>query len=83
MKITKAGRWVLLGFNLVLATAILAQPGQAASVRGGDCWEGCMRSWAQCVIDGGWDCNYKVDRCLQTCIFTIWGLDVDPDCFPT
>ena len=49
MKTTKAGRWVLLGFNLVLATAILAQPGQAASARGGDCVSDCGLAWSDCV----------------------------------
>ena len=63
MKMTKAGRWVLLGFNLVLATAILAQPGQAESARGGnDCFAECFRGWAGCVLDGGLGLQLRTQR---------------------
>ncbi|MDE2943814.1 MAG: hypothetical protein OXT63_06360 [Gemmatimonadota bacterium] len=82
MKTTKAGRWVLLGFNLVLATAILAQPGRAASARGGDdCVTGCLRGWSECVLDGEWGCNYEVNECVRECYFPTWGPSSDPYLF--
>ncbi|MCZ0936423.1 MAG: hypothetical protein OXJ54_14715 [Gemmatimonadetes bacterium] len=80
MKTTKAGRWVLLGFNLVLATAILAQPGQAASARGGDCVSECVLAWSDCVLDGGWGCSYEVGACVEECALSMWGPS-DPDPF--
>lgn len=79
MKTTKAGRWVLLGFNVVLATAILAQPGRAASARGGDdCMTECFRGWAGCVLDGEWDCNHELSECSYGCLFDTWGPPSDP-----
>ncbi len=79
MKTTKAGRWVLLGFNLVLATAILAQPGRAASARGGDdCVNECLRGWSACVLDGEWDCNQEISECVWGCTFPTWGPSSDP-----
>lgn len=68
MKTMKRGRWVLLGLNLVLATAILAQPGQAASARGGDCVGECVLGWWECVRDGEWGCYYELNRCLEDCL---------------
>lgn len=82
MKTTKAVRWVLLGFNLVLSTAILAQPGRAASARGGDdCVNECLGGWAECVLDGEWGCNYEVNECLRGCYFPTWGSPSDPNLF--
>lgn len=79
MKTTKAGRWALLCFNLVLATAILAQPGQAASARGGgDCTAECIRGWAGCVLDGDWGCHYELNECMLGCILPTWGPSSDP-----
>jgi len=79
MKTMKAGRWVLLGFNLVLATAILAQPGQAASGRGGDdCMTECFQGWTECVLDHIWGCNYELNQCMQGCLFPVWGPPTDP-----
>ena len=78
MKTTKAGRWVLLGFNLVLATAILAQPGRAASARADDCQTDCIRDWSDCVLDGEWGCSYEVNECLRGCFFPTWGPPSDP-----
>ena len=65
-------RWVLLGANLLLATAILAQPGQAAQ----DCyWGGCLceciNEWSECILDGYGngdgigDCYNQLNLCLQ------------------
>ena len=74
MKTTKAGRWVLLGFNLVLATAILAQPGRAASTGGGnDCFMQCFRGWAGCVLEGASDCSYELSECWDGCMSDIWS----------
>ena len=63
-------RWVLLGVNLLLGTAILAQPGQAASAsasacHSGDCLCECVQEWGECVVNGGWDCNIRFSRCIN------------------
>ena len=66
------GRWILLGFNLVLATAILAQPGQAASAHNGDCVSDCVLEWTECVLDGGWDCYWRINECLLEKCVPVW-----------
>ena len=71
-------RWALLGANLLLATAILAKPGQAASAcYWGDCLCECLNAWSECVMgghgkgDGIWDCGSELNYCLQdTCVPT-------------
>ncbi len=59
-------RWVLLSLNLLLATAVLAQPGQAASAcQFGDCLCECAQEWGECVVNGDWDCNIQFSRCIN------------------
>lgn len=61
-------RWALLGLNLVLATAILVQPGRAASTCDyNECtcaclevWDGCFTTW-----DEAWKCDRKYNRCMK------------------
>ena len=65
------GRWILLGFNLVLATTLLVQPG-AASTRSDDCVSECVREWAECVQDGGWDCYRRINECLTEKCIPVW-----------
>ena len=61
-------RWTLLGFNLLLAGAILAEPGRASPVRDGNpCVSVCVREWAQCAMDGDWDCNIVFNECFKGC----------------
>ncbi|WP_420634157.1 hypothetical protein [Candidatus Palauibacter sp.] len=62
-------RWILLGLNLLLATAILAQPRKAASARNSeDCLDICGAEWSACVENEGWDCHFRFSRCLEeTC----------------
>lgn len=61
-------RWALLGFNLVLAMAILAQPGQAASECDFKaCTCACLEVWDEC-FEGGEKigrCDKKYDRCMK------------------
>lgn len=64
----KKRRWMLLGFNLVLATAILVQPGAAA--RGceetpRECVCACLAEWDECDENGGKNCDDVFDRCLE------------------
>lgn len=67
------GRWILLGFNLVLATTILVQPGQAAPAQSGDCVRECMLEWTECIQAGDWDCYWRISECLFEKCFPIWG----------
>lgn len=61
----KKRRWVLLGLNLLLAGAILAEPGHAAAVpAAGDCLTECANEWAHCVLNGSWDCYYQLSTCI-------------------
>ncbi|WP_419167063.1 hypothetical protein [Candidatus Palauibacter sp.] len=60
----------MLGVNLLLGTAILAQPGQAASASAAACQQGdclceCAQEWGECVVNGGWDCNIRFSRCIN------------------
>lgn len=61
----KKRRWVLLGLNLLLAGAILAEPGHAAAApAAGDCWAECVNEWARCTLDGQPDCYFRLGTCF-------------------
>lgn len=64
-------RRILLGFNIVLAATILAQPGVASTRSSDDCTAACVREWSECVLDGDWDCYWRINECfVQKCL---WG----------
>lgn len=65
-------RWILLGFNLVLATTILAQPGAAATPGADPCFFECLTKWWECAVSGGWDCYWRLDECVKVRCPTIW-----------
>lgn len=69
-------RWALLAFNLVLATAILVQPGRAASTCDfNDCTCACLGVWDNCFTD--WD---EVRKCDWLYGFCMWwtGCKAEP-----
>ena len=61
-------RWVLLGFNLLLATAILAQPGEAASACDfNQCTCDCLEVWDECYVpnEDVSPCDRKYNKCMK------------------
>ncbi|WP_419161119.1 hypothetical protein [Candidatus Palauibacter sp.] len=62
-------RWALLGFNLLLATAILVQPGAAASWACDFevCICACLADWDDCDEGGGETCEADYAECEKGC----------------
>lgn len=61
-------RWTLLGFNLLLATAILVQPSWAASACDFDpCTCACLAKWDECDDAGGENCDEEYNKCSEKC----------------
>lgn len=61
-------RWVLLGFNLLLATAILVQPGEAASACDfNQCTCDCLEVWDECYdsTHEARKCDRKYGKCMR------------------
>ena len=59
-------RWALLGFNLLLATVILVQPGQAASTCDYNaCTCACLEVWDECFDSRGENCHRKYNKCMK------------------
>ena len=57
-------RWALLGFNLLLATVILVQPGQAASTCDYNaCTCACLEVWDAC--GSGETCDRRYNKCMK------------------
>ena len=68
-------RWALLGFNLMLATAILVQPGKAASTCDYNaCTCACLEVWDGCFTT--WDEAWKCDLQYRVCM---WWTGCKPD----
>ena len=61
-------RWTLLGFNLLLAAAIVAQPAWARSACDFDvCTCACLVDWDACEEAGGESCDAKFNKCYDKC----------------
>ena len=60
-------RWALLGFNLMLATAILVQPGGAtwSTCDFNECACACLEEWDECFESKEEDCHRKFNKCLR------------------
>ena len=60
-------RWALLAFNLMLATAILVQPGAAASTCDFNaCTCACLEVWDECFdsTDDAQGCDSRYSWCM-------------------
>lgn len=60
-------RWTILGLNLLLATAILAQPGAAtgSTCDFNACACACLEQWDDCYENRKEDCHRKFNKCLR------------------